>query len=538
MNIWKRSTLVTAALSVICFAVLLFTDISFSFSPSILTYSLPSGEQTTAEFYPAQSNKPSTDTAFLIATGENTSEKAILEGLLAINAPVMICRFPEGSPGLKANALEIQASLLASQTGMKESQLVLIGIHDGGTALLDEIILGTRQYKALALIAPEITSSHIDEGTIVDGNYLNESEWINALVPDMIRQPTALFSSSSDNLTSSYNMTLIYNKLSGDEIIHVGGVYQANRGDLSLNILDGGFHPTSPFHPTIVKRLFSFINDIDPNLGLTYEFPISARNWLKIGLGVAVFAFIICISQLTKYNLSEVSYGVSSSIRLGSPVRFFAAKGVSWLITIPVVFLFLPLFRQIFPGNSPTLPLIFSVILFSFSLVRIFVRILFKLPKTNLFKPISVQIARFAYGIGYGLIIIFILLVIPFSGHTFTFPANQDWIFLLLSTVISFPWFFFYLGEEEQIKDYKSGNITKVAYYLFSFLPIALFALVYTIFYGSTAGFACYIILVLLIGSALLGKGIFQISGSTFLSGLLSAFSLQITMLAFAGFQT
>lgn len=101
---------------------------------------------------------------------------------------------------------------LTAQSGIAEDQQVWIGFHEGADTLLDEIVYGSKTAKAAALIAPTLNTQHVDDAIIVDGNYQNQSDWINSLSPDMVRQPMLLYTSNGDNIASPYQMTLLYNK--------------------------------------------------------------------------------------------------------------------------------------------------------------------------------------------------------------------------------------------------------------------------------------------------------------------------------------
>ena len=107
-----------------------------------------------------------------------------------------------------------------------------------------------------------LDSQQIDDAIIVNGNYQNQSEWINSLSPQMVRQPILLLTSNGDDIATPYQMTLMYNKFSSDSIIHMGGVYHADQNDVFLSITDSGFHATVPFHSQTMEEILRFVNPL------------------------------------------------------------------------------------------------------------------------------------------------------------------------------------------------------------------------------------------------------------------------------------
>ena len=99
-----------------------------------------------------------------------------------------------------------------------------------------------------------LDSQQIDDAIIVNGNYQNQSEWINSLSPQMVRQPILLLTSNGDDIATPYQMTLMYNKFSSDSIIHMGGVYHADQNDVFFPSPTAAFMPPSRSIPRRWRR--------------------------------------------------------------------------------------------------------------------------------------------------------------------------------------------------------------------------------------------------------------------------------------------
>ncbi len=128
--------------------------------------------------------------------------------------------------------------------------------------MLDQLMTGSKSCKAAVVLSPMLDSQQIDDAIIVNGNYQNQSEWINSLSPQMVRQPILLLTSNGDDIATPYQMTLMYNKFSSDSIIHMGGVYHADQNDVFLSITDSGFHATVPFHSQTMEEILRFVNPL------------------------------------------------------------------------------------------------------------------------------------------------------------------------------------------------------------------------------------------------------------------------------------
>lgn len=247
----KNGLIALSVLLLVCLSVLLLPDLSHRGTPAEEHARYYAGEQ---------------QTAFLLAVPQGGyAHQNLLHFLSSQGFPVLVAEHPahpDPDAAAQGSLLEKEAQLLESLSGIKPSEQVWIGFHAGANSLLDQLMTGSKSCKAAVVLSPMLDSQQIDDAIIVNGNYQNQSEWINSLSPQMVRQPILLLTSNGDDIATPYQMTLMYNKFSSDSIIHMGGVYHADQNDVFLSITDSGFHATVPFHSQTMEEILRFVNPL------------------------------------------------------------------------------------------------------------------------------------------------------------------------------------------------------------------------------------------------------------------------------------
>lgn len=514
-----------------CLFLLATTDIHARYVNEPLSYTVGE-EHKNALYYPGQ---PDADTAYLIAGNpHNTIHKTLLSGLLAEGSPVLVT-FHTDAAGTEnrladISVLEQEAALLSEKTGLLENQIILIGYHSGGGSLLDEAVLGTKSYRGFVILSPEVSRDNIDEGKIVNGNYQNEKEWINSLTPDMIRQPTLLLSSNTDTITTPYDVTLLYNKFSNDEIIHLGGIYRAAKGNIHLSIVDGGYHPSTPANREILNEIYSFLNQLTGTNLKTGFLPVF-RNFLQILLILGLVAGMFFVNYFTRYRFSEVSQGLVLKKEVPSK-KFLAIKLVAWIGVIPLAALLVWLYSTVFGSPASTI-ILYSCILVSFAVINILLGKLLKVPFFNSFTPLHLEPFRFGVGIGYSFLTAGILLFLPYSGIAYRYPSLNDSIQMVGLTALVYIWFYSYLNNEEIFQNYHPSFSRKVAFELIYFFPLVALAILCAIFGGGLSLLMGIIAVALLIGACIMGKGVYYVCGDMVITSLCMALWFQALSMIF-----
>ena len=247
----KNGLIALSVLLLVCLSVLLLPDLSHRGTPAEEHARYYAGEQ---------------QTAFLLAVPQGGyAHQNLLHFLSSQGFPVLVAEHPahpDPDAATQGSLLEKEAQLLESLSGIKPSEQVWIGFHAGANSLLDQLMTGSKSCKAAVVLSPMLDSQQIDDAIIVNGNYQNQSEWINSLSPQMVRQPILLLTSNGDDIATPYQMTLIYNKFSSDSIIHMGGVYHADQNNVFLSITDSGFHATVPLHSQTMEEILRFVNPL------------------------------------------------------------------------------------------------------------------------------------------------------------------------------------------------------------------------------------------------------------------------------------
>lgn len=316
----KNGLIAAAVLLLVCLSVLLL--------PSLTHRGTPAGEN--SRYYAGEQS-----TAFLLAVPEGGyAHQNLLQLLSSQGFPVLVAEHPahpDPDAAAQGSQLEEEAQLLESLSGIEPAQQVWIGFHAGANSLLDQLMTGRESCKAAAVLSPMLDSQQIDDAIIVNGNYQNQSEWINSLSPQMVRQPILLLTSNGDDIATPYQMTLMYNKFSSDSIIHMGGVYHANQNDIFLSITDSGFHATVPLHSQTMEEILRFVN---PLLEQPLEMTALPRlyNLSAVAIPALLLLALAFAIRLSAGYAPQVSFSVEHSPSAAkTSLRLPAAIGLSWL---------------------------------------------------------------------------------------------------------------------------------------------------------------------------------------------------------------
>lgn len=316
----KNGLIAATVLLLVCLSVLLLPDLTHRGTPAGKNTRYYAGEQ---------------QTAFLLAVPEGGyAHQNLLHLLSSQGFPVLVAEHPahpDPDAAAQGSLLEKEAQLLESLSGIKPSEQVWIGFHAGANSLLDQLMTGSESCKAAAVLSPMLDSQQIDDAIIVNGNYQNQSEWINSLSPQMVRQPILLLTSNGDDIATPYQMTLMYNKFSSDSIIHMGGVYHADQNDVFLSITDSGFHATVPLHSQTMEEILRFVN---PLLEQPLEMTALPRlyNLSAVAIPALLLLALAFAIRLSAGYAPQVSFSVEHSPSAAkTSLRLPAAIGLSWL---------------------------------------------------------------------------------------------------------------------------------------------------------------------------------------------------------------
>lgn len=316
----KNGLIALSVLLLVCLSVLLLPDLSHRGTPAEEHARYYAGEQ---------------QTAFLLAVPQGGyAHQNLLHFLSSQGFPVLVAEHPahpDPDAAAQGSLLEKEAQLLESLSGIKPSEQVWIGFHAGANSLLDQLMTGSESCKAAVVLSPMLDSQQIDDAIIVNGNYQNQSEWINSLSPQMVRQPILLLTSNGDDIATPYQMTLMYNKFSSDSIIHMGGVYHADQNDVFLSITDSGFHATVPFHSQTMEEILRFVN---PLLEQPLEMTALPRlyNLSAVAIPALLLLALAFAIRLSAGYAPQVSFSVEHSpSAVKTSLCLPAAIGLSWL---------------------------------------------------------------------------------------------------------------------------------------------------------------------------------------------------------------
>ena len=316
----KNGLIAAAVLLLVCLSVLLLPDLTHRGTPAGKNTRYYAGEQ---------------PTAFLLAVPEDGyAHQNLLHFLSSQDFPVLVAEHPvhpDPDAATQGSLLEKEAQLLESLSGIKPSEQVWIGFHAGANSLLDQLMTGSESCKAAVVLSPMLDSQQIDDAIIVNGNYQNQSEWINSLSPQMVRQPILLLTSNGDDIATPYQMTLMYNKFSSDSIIHMGGVYHADQNDVFLSITDSGFHATVPLHSQTIEEILRFLNPLVEQLPEMTALP-RLYNLSAVAIPALLLLALAFAIRLSAGYAPQVSFSVEHSpSAVKTSLRLPAAIGLSWL---------------------------------------------------------------------------------------------------------------------------------------------------------------------------------------------------------------
>lgn len=515
----EKRILIGSIIAIVFIVVLMFaTDIGTLKKSHIISY--PVGEELReATFYPGMDTSK---TAFLIAGNNNDNiSKELISTLAAKDNPILVTSH-NGTVGLESSQLDIQAletevQLLKNETGLSNEDIFLIGYHSGGSSLLNYTVLGKDNYQGMAIISPSVNRESLDLGKIMNGNYYNEKEWVNTLDPSMVRQPTLLLSSSTDGITTPYDVTLLYNKLSGDEIIHVGGVYRASGGNVALSLVDGGYHPNTPANSNILQELLNFLKQetgVDYKLSFLYWFHKLLRLIMVVCVGILMFT----AARLIRYNFSEVSHGLEPQ-KLQSNARFFGRKIAAWIVGFLLSGVFFMIYSFM---NTPTLntPAFYTILLLGNVIGDFICKQGWKNKSVSRFQPLKLSFKRLSTSLLYVLGTAIALLSIVFSGFAYVYPNSNDFIVMGLLSLLSYTWFLVGLEDDELFEDTHPKIQSRIVYQIIRFSPLILVAICTAIFGGGLSLLMGSYVILLLIAAYTLGKGVYYICGDMLFSSL------------------
>lgn len=461
------------------------------------------------------------DTAFLLAAPQYGSlYQPLLRELNRQGYPVLVSPYhldASWNPDEQTAQVEQSAQLLAELSSVEPKNQVWIGIHDGATALLDQIVGGTLSSRAAVLLSPILDSKQIDNAIIVNGNYQNQTDWINSLSPDMARQPILFLTSNNDNLSTPYQMTLLYNKFSTDEIIHVGGVYHAKRNGIFLSIIDGGFHCLTPVQTRTLAEISSFLSQIPQPVSLPVSSVPAVQNILTLCACVLLLIVLSCAAATAPSYAPEISFGLPSALSLKGKGRLFGVIALSGLVSmLCACAVYLPLGQR-----SDASAFAIGAGLFSFWLsARLFAK-LFRLKISPAFQTISIPKKNALFNL---------IALLLFGGCLFIMldissllPLYRRWTLPIVCIVAGAVFLLgLFLTLDELLRENGSMGV-RIGFYLIFVLPFLLTALTAAVFLGSSAGFYCLILLALLVAHTLLARILFALCGHILPAALLPA---------------
>lgn len=463
-------------------------------------------ESREATYYPGTK-----DTAFLLAVPQyDSSYQTLLRELLNQDYPVLLTRCHVDAvwnPEKESTSLEANSDLLSKLSSVESSQQVWIGIHDGASALLDQVVQGSYRAKAAVLLSPILDSKQIDNAIIINGNYHNQTDWINSLSPEMARQPMLFLTSSNDDISTPYQMTLLYNKFSTDKIIHVGGVYHAKRNGIFLSIIDGGFHSLVPTQLDTMNEISSFLNQIPDKTTLNISFAPTIKNFLISAIG---FFLLVCFSSavlLAPHYAPEISYGLPSALHLEKKGKLFGTlflSGFSALLLSVVLY-------SLTASLSYSFVLSLAGFLFSFwGFSKLFAKI-FSFKISPSFQTVAIPKKNLLYTIFLSaLLFVSLWILMDISGLLKLYPLL--WTRLILLAASSGFILSYYLTVDELLREDACCSV-RIAFYITFLLPFLLLALIASIFLGSSCAFFCLVLLGLMLLHTLLARAIFVLCG-------------------------
>ena len=476
----KVVLILSSLILIICLAGLLILDPFLAGHPKKLEQTLSDGTSYSAQYYAGQQ-----ETAFLMMTPSGgSSHKLLLRELLAQDFPVLCVEsapHPDQDAARQSKLLEQASQLLEQHSGVSADAQVWVGIHSGANTLIDQIMLGTTAGKAALLLSPELGSERIDDAIIVNGNYQSQSEWIQSLSPEMVRQPILLLTSNSDDVATPYQMTLMYNRFSSDDIIHMGGVYHANQNNVWLSITDSGFHATVPFHAQTISEIKSFLNRLSDNLSINDSILPQLQNILLVGLCLSLLAVLISGSMIAKGFSPQVTYSLPDALKLEHPGRLLGMLALSWLPAL-VVF---PIGWMIFHRFPTKLGYLLFLSFLAFSLSRrIFTQLFFhrgfSVFQANSLSPKSLLLSLLISGASGAVLLVLVTRI----SHVPFLPFSWS---LGICVLLVFSLFFRELLTVLELLSSSNSSSIRVGAVLLFVLPTALLLLLCSIFAGSSA---------------------------------------------------
>lgn len=521
MKLWKQTT-AGAALLALCCVILLLSG----WLPWVgqgLSVETNRGE---ALFYPGDAPK-----AVLIAAGENdTAYRAFVRSLQKSGVPVLITFHGPGAveqPYEDLENLSQEMALLKEQTGLKEKDTFLVGYHYGATTLLNQLANSQAEYGGMVIMAPALPESLREDALVIGGNYSTQDQWLSGLSPQLVKQPVLLLSSAGDQVCDAYTMTLLYHYLSGDEIIHLGGIYQAQAGQVVLDIVDGGSHQAAGYHPVMVQRTLDFLNQFGALQCKMYWLEPWAGT-LCVLLVAAVGVLGLCGAQLARGRFCTISYAIAPEKVSQGTGSFFIIKVLRSIgATAAGLVLFLPA-KLLFP-NFPLPLALFNSVAWGYGLLSFIGKkgVAEKRAKTGGQLPKLLAAGVLAGGL-------LPMAAIPFYGCAFRFLAGRDILGIVWGAAGIFLWMRFLLKEEELLKEQKSLLSVQLGCWILHFAPMAAVGAAYGLLFGGIAAFAQPMaILGLFAVFYVLAQAAFVICGSASWPALAAALAAQAVAVSF-----
>lgn len=485
--------------------------------------------QTNAEYYPG-----SGDTAFLLlAPTDSTAHIPLLREISSQGYPVQVsyCNINSNTTAEEqSDFVESESQMLSSLSGVKSDQQIWIGLHDGGGALMDQVVFGSEKSRMAVLLSPSFDHGLIDDAIIVDGNYKNFSDWVNSLSPSLVRQPLMLMTSNGDDTASPYDMTLVYNKLSSDEIIHVGGVYHADDGKTFLSIIDGGSHPIVPINHNTITEVKDFVNSLSSEIILPHSFVPQLRNILTFAVCTLLLACTALLWMIAPQYAPSVSYGLPDAVQPVNKLKLFSTLGLSILCALllsPLFWLFVKkavCFRILYM-------FIFLLLCISISFLLLSKLFSFKLPKG--FKAVGSNRRALISSLLINLAAILPLLLILKAGYPHTavpskfslavIPVYAAVLVLPLKSLITI----------DELLSQEKSPAWHCLLYAFTDLPLLILALAAFLFLGSTPLFQCIVYLFMMLLFYLVALAASSFSGQKDIPAIITSLSLCLCLFLF-----
>ncbi|MCY3413032.1 MAG: alpha/beta hydrolase [Candidatus Heimdallarchaeota archaeon] len=422
------------------------------------------------------------------------------------------------------------------KTGLSEKEIFIVGHSLGARVALQSQFLLSELSAGLILLGTQISLITNTQSEFFTGVTDNDIEWINNLGPTTPETNILLMSGSWDDILTIEAAHLLYSRLSGvqsDSSKH-RAITSVNGYLKELVIFPHILHSFEVYSPRIISYAIQWIDTII-NQDLNAENAIESIN-TKIILWLVLIILLLylplSIAKLYPNDLN-IANGYLNYTEIVDKRRFFRWKFVLWLLALPIMG-FITVFLMLLPLNIPVFSLTTLGFISGYGLINF---ILYKKSKfpgmkggwQSLSKDKNLDFSSKDLQVSIIYAFVFIMLTTIFSntGHSFTFPLNERFIWLIIFTFINF--FAYLIGNSELVMFYKIG--AKSSEYrkllLLALMPFFVLILFY-IMIGSISGIHGAVINFIKYGMTLSLGWLLQKKGKNlFITSFMQSFLLQ-----------